>query len=683
MQKKKRKRIVEKILLFGSLCIVGGFFFPQEVQANLWENPYVTFSPDGLAFTTNAGDRNIEWYSKGYTVYTGQESTLRTPEKGEHLYSVIENGNVRVGKWVADNIGKCVHNAGISISNFHGVEFAKNYCQGYYYSGWWGYCADCNQKAAANYFYMSEAAAATLKELNMSLAYYYLCPWCTHLEQGVELMYHVCKSISANQYSVRYHANFGTGTMPKSVHMYNNATLYEGKSIVPQKTLSPNCYTREGYEFAGWNTRQDGSGRYFSDEEEIHNLCSGEQESIILYAQWVKEADDSLWPVVTEQMVIRSDENVYQDKDVYYVRADGTTPFTVSFNSRIQGPARKNYQINQMSFRIKNLTEGFTEGQLRLVIPVENEMGPGINTYTGIYLSKQFEGEICLDPTSFSEAKRSNHCRNMTISQGFCVGEEMDGMQIRLNPGAGIMLGSTYVVSDPIRDAENGMNLVADGKGPVITGLELLHYLTNRADDAWEYNLGITAQDTGSGLADFWLEIRNEDNGSQYRVEDTDRDGCISVKMESQNPLFAGEFIIIAGAKDNVGNESAETYNVDGISVDAYIDKIREPQSLEFKKGESGRLHIQATGYVDKIVVIFPEEWTHYVPEFNKEYVYEVPVFMRTEDLEFMVPLKVSDAEYTIVVLAYKGEKMVEAKPQLLTITVSGSVLDEIRTRLR
>lgn len=683
MQKKKRIRIIEKILLFWSLCIIGGFCFRQEVRANLWENPYVTFSPDSLAFTTNAGDRNIEQYPKGYTVYTGQESTLRTPEKGEHLYSVIETGNVRVGKWVADNIGKCVHNAGISISNFHGVEFAKSYCQGYFYSGWWGYCADCNQKAAVNYFYMSKAAAASLKEINMSLAYYYLCPWCTHLEQGVELMYHICKSISANQYSVRYHANFGTGTMPKSVHMYNNATAYEGTDIVPQKTLTPNCYTREGYEFAGWNTGQDGSGRYFSDGEEIYNLCSGEQESIILYAQWVKESDDSLWPVVTEQMTIRPDENVYQDNGVYYVRADGTTPFTVSFDSRIQGLARENYQINQISFQIQNMTEGCKEGQLRLLTPVENEVRPGVNTYMGTNLSKQYEGNFCLEATSFSEAKRRNYCRDMAVSQGFCVGEEMDGMQIHLIPGAGVILGNIHVVSDQTRDAENGIDLVADGTGPVLTGLEFPDDPAMEGKDAWEYNLGIFAQDAGSGVAEFWLEIRNVDNDSQYRIEDADRDGCISVKMESQNPLFAGEFILIAGAKDNVGNASAETYNVDGISVDAYIKKIRELQSHEFKKGESGRLYIQATGYVDRIEVIFPEEWNRYVPDLNKVYVYEVPAFMETEELEFMVPLRVPDAEYTIVVQAYKGEAMVETKPQLLTITVSGSVLDEIRTRLR
>ena len=127
MGKKKATRILKKIWLLFILCILGGVCCRQEAQASIWENPYVTFSPDGLAFTTNAGDRNIERFPKGYTVYTGMESILRSPEKGEHLYSVIVNGNVRVGKWVVDNAGECMHNPGISISNFHGVEFAKSY----------------------------------------------------------------------------------------------------------------------------------------------------------------------------------------------------------------------------------------------------------------------------------------------------------------------------------------------------------------------------------------------------------------------------------------------------------------------------------------------------------------------------------------------------------------------------
>ena len=56
---------------------------------------------------------------------------------------------------------------------------------------------------------------------------------------------------------------------------------------------------------------------------------------------------------------------------------------------------------------------------------------------------------------------------------------------------------------------------------------------------------------------------------------------------------------------------------------------------------------------------------------------------VQREKLDFMVPLYVKDGIYQITVKAYKGDKMVTAKPQLLTVTVKGSVLNQIRTRLR
>jgi len=684
MQKKKLRKVRYKVLMFFCLCILGTFCVRQKVQAGLWENPYITFSPDGHAFTTNAGELNTRWYEKGKTVFTGEKGTLRAPEKGEHLYSTIVTGNVSVSKWVVEHMeGRCVHNGPISVPIFHGVEFSKTICHRHYYSGWCGYCADCGRKAVINYVYMSDATAASIKEVDLSLAYYYLCPWCTHLEQGCELMHHVCKSISANQYSVRYHANFGNGSMPKSVHMYNNAAEYEGKKIVPQKTLSLNRYTRAGYEFAGWNTKKDGSGRYFSDGEEIFNLCTGEQESITLYAQWTKKTDDKLWPVATEKVHIDMDENVHDKGGVYYVKADGSSPFTVSFDSRVLGNARRDYQINQVRFFVQKFGNESEKGFLQLQMPMETEIAPGTYTYTGENLRKQYDDNFCLTDTSFATVKRGNYCRDVSVSQSFCISEEMDGVQLRLTPGAAVVWGNVNVVSERTQDIEHGIDLIADGKGPIITGLELPKDFSHEKDGVWRYTLEVQAWDTGSGLEALWIEIKNADNGSEKRIEDEDGDGRISFELTSQKELFWGEFVLIAGAKDSVGNESSATYNVDGISVNAYIEKILDSQSHSFKKGESGRLHIRTTGYVDHVEVSFPKEWSRYVTSPNRVYAYKVPVFMQTEELEFMVPLGLPDGEYTIVVKAYKGEKMIEADPRLLTFTVAGSVLDEIRTRLR
>ena len=53
------------------------------------------------------------------------------------------------------------------------------------------------------------------------------------------------------------------------------------------ENLTMNDYARIGYIFAGWNTSSEGSGTDYTDEEEILNLTSVDQDVIVLYAQWI------------------------------------------------------------------------------------------------------------------------------------------------------------------------------------------------------------------------------------------------------------------------------------------------------------------------------------------------------------------------------------------------------------
>ena len=45
--------------------------------------------------------------------------------------------------------------------------------------------------------------------------------------------------------------------------------------------LHPNSFTREGYQFVGWNTERDGSGVSYADEDEVTL-----SEDTVFYAQW-------------------------------------------------------------------------------------------------------------------------------------------------------------------------------------------------------------------------------------------------------------------------------------------------------------------------------------------------------------------------------------------------------------
>ena len=48
-----------------------------------------------------------------------------------------------------------------------------------------------------------------------------------------------------------------------------------------------------------------------------------------------------------------------------------------------------------------------------------------------------------------------------------------------------------------------------------------------------------------------------------------------------------------------------------------------------------------------------------------------------------MIPLTLPDGEYSVRVTGYKAGTDLEVRPIILTFTVEGSVLDELRTRLR
>ena len=1328
------KRRIYSYMIGTFLCALVFVFvlaMKTNAQVLLRDNPYITLSPDGKAFTTNADETNTEWYEKGYTVSFKESINLREIVKGEHYYDYIRIDQVPVGKWTVEHApARCIHSRQFQINSYHGVAFRKEICWEAYYSGWMAYCADCGQRVVDCYFYMSEETARNLSNLDMSMAYYYRCPHCTHLEQGVELKQHICKGISANQYSVRYHANFGKGYMPKSVHMYDNAKWYEGRAVTPQKTLTLNGYTRKGYEFTGWNTKLDGSGVHYEDGAEILNLSEEEQGSVILYAQWKKSQsvleidpnggsytgkkgiveiigdygdsydlteeqlippqganvsfetnggtsvasiclqkefvswsftqpmhgrlendtyifsgengardhvqaiyrqpeyilpeckktgysfggwyydkeltrlagmdgdrirtdkditlyagwvdlqlrsednysanggkgavnlfwsqndnqyksylvsqkktdgnweriystddvagekqikqeftyqgkessytvpfsgyykisvfgaqgenfdhlsggkggsvtgtvylqkgekityyvgsqsgdngggkgmpygngggysyvatskdgvilvagggggassvndgmpggmqtglvtsmqgasgmagggggwqggiagnvvshihdtvcvhqhigsadkyggcytekvdcgsknfDDSIystvfyygniaddgshilcprcashecpghldeyhkyrckvcgkeyynsgpevctnskyglgclskdgyvcgyeegeviqsspayggsnyikkescinyesfsnvrdgngsilieaitvgfleerslkgvkaeddespqkvsietvtlksvdenkvhvvfkrpedqgteyyhmvesydpmtgqkistsnitrnvlvsgvcgyyylvdestdtvvskndtyykedgadpyigvilkealqylhvaavdkagnlsetthiplslqsvvyWPLVTEKMEMLESENVWKNGEVYYVRANGTSPFGIQYKGRLCGSARVDYQINRMMLDVQNQTTEQETGTLTLMFPMEEKITPGLVTYQEDSIQKYFEKDLSIADGSYMEVKRTEYCKTVGVVQYFSMPDTLDGCLIRLTPGAAISNGKVELRSQQDQDMENSLYLIGDGRGPEISGMEQLQDALKEED--WSYKLQVNATDIGSGVDSFSLIIRNLDNGGYAEIFDDDGDGWIELEMNSEDGFFVGEFQILATAKDRVGNISSKSYGLNGIGLIAYIEKIRNTQADTFRRGESGKLYIQATGYVDRVEIHFPEEWNRFGVNKDCQYVYSVPEMIRKEMLEFAVPLHVQNGTYQIEVQAFKGEKMISADPQLLTITVSGSVLDELRTRLR
>ncbi|MEI6578689.1 MAG: InlB B-repeat-containing protein [Eubacteriales bacterium] len=79
-----------------------------------------------------------------------------------------------------------------------------------------------------------------------------------------------------NLYTVIYNANTGSGTTLQSAHTYDVAA-----------NLTKNAFTKTGWTFMGWNSKADGTGTNYNDEQSVINLSAINGDTVTLYAKWV------------------------------------------------------------------------------------------------------------------------------------------------------------------------------------------------------------------------------------------------------------------------------------------------------------------------------------------------------------------------------------------------------------
>lgn len=81
---------------------------------------------------------------------------------------------------------------------------------------------------------------------------------------------------TANPYTVTFHKNTGDGSSTTQLFTCDAA-----------QNLTANTFTRDGYNFAGWNTKADGTGTAYADSQNVTNLATG--GAVNLYAKWELE----------------------------------------------------------------------------------------------------------------------------------------------------------------------------------------------------------------------------------------------------------------------------------------------------------------------------------------------------------------------------------------------------------
>jgi len=87
----------------------------------------------------------------------------------------------------------------------------------------------------------------------------------------------------ANGYTVAFDKNGGAGAMAAESFTYD-----------AEQKLTANAFTRSGYTFTGWNTKADGSGQAYADQQSVKNLSAEDGATVTLYAQWSKDTAPSM-----------------------------------------------------------------------------------------------------------------------------------------------------------------------------------------------------------------------------------------------------------------------------------------------------------------------------------------------------------------------------------------------------
>lgn len=364
----------------------------------------------------------------------------------------------------------------------------------------------------------------------------------------------------------------------------------------------------------------------------------------------------------------------------WYVRADGRTPFLLSYESRLRGSARADYQINHQI--LDSRTENGMTQRYSVELPLTVPVGFGGALDNRKFIRKSL-GEPILEEGVYMEISRDDRATAVSFSGAFILSEKMNGQEIVVTPVAGADYKDGTMYSDWSQDCLHSLTLIADGEGPVVSGLDVLEDGLVIDRTAEEIELKISAEDNLSGVAELYVSVTNTDNYSERTF--VEENGCITLNITEDDPLFAGDFTVMVYARDGVGNVTQQSRQVTEFALETGIERILEPHAPVFKGGESGILTVITYGYADRVEIVFPEEMTALRPDLNQMIDYTDQKLYRQESrIQFMVPLYTpGGSSYEVTVRAYKEGRKLEEHPALGTMEIDGNVLDEMRTRLR
>ena len=211
------------LILFSLLTFTG----------NAWGKVNRTWKASvGVGVGSGKGTAKVEIYTKILGIESSEKNTTTTGS----LKSISSSQSVYLSSSL---INRC---AKYSVSGI---------ATGYHFDGWYSSSA-CSGSAAST---SNSWQANSYTTNNWDITYY--------------------AKFIPNTYTIKFNNNGGSGSMGDLAMTYDVA-----------KNLTSNSFTRTGYTFSGWNTKEDGTGTSYSNGASVKNLTSTDGATITLYAKW-------------------------------------------------------------------------------------------------------------------------------------------------------------------------------------------------------------------------------------------------------------------------------------------------------------------------------------------------------------------------------------------------------------
>ncbi len=219
--------------------------------------------------------------------------------------------------------------------------------------------------------------------------------------------------------------------------------------------------------------------------------------------------------------------------------------------------------------------------------------------------------------------------------------------------------------------------------------------------------------DNASGLREVRISVENRDNGAtaSYGISRAQigndlyqRDGVsqvcrqdLRIDVTEDREVYYGDFVMHITVSDMAGNVTESTYDSTEFYLLADLTRFLDgtddlnaaSDPITFRAGESGLLSVSAAGYVDRLVITFPEvfgtapdaETPKAELDLDEGFSGGERQMILQREIEFMLPVSAVEGTYTITVSSYKDGHLLKTRE--IPFRVQGSVLEDLRSILR